>query len=156
MQGDISCEEIMERLNREVTDELSIMDAYIPERKFADIAWADYTCEIFTVGASETLAKEAEKLFCGEPLIMVKNTKAGEKEIDIIPLIKKANFTFNSETGAIVMKARLSATSTNFLNPEMLITAMKDRFDILSTDPTLEWYTIMRESLLDAKEEIFV
>ena len=156
MQGDISCEEIMERLNREVTDELAIMEAYIPQRKFADIVWADYTCEILTAGASEALAKEAEKLFCGEPLIMVKNTKSGEKEIDIIPLIKKAEFTYDQNTGVVVMKARLSATATNFLNPEMLITAMKDRFDILSGDPTCEWYTIMRESLLDANEEIFI
>ena len=76
--------EIMERLNRELTDELCIVDAYVAERKFLDIAWADYTCEIFCDGASDALAAETEKLFSSSPLNMIKSTKSGEKEIDII------------------------------------------------------------------------
>ena len=82
MQGDISCDEIMDRLNRELTDELRIVGAYIPQRKFADIAWADYTCEIFTAGASGDVAKSIEQLFSASPLNMIKSTKSGDKEID--------------------------------------------------------------------------
>lgn len=155
MQGDISCAEIMERLNRELTDELCIIDAYIAERKFLDIAWADYTCEIFCDGASDKLAADAEKLLSTSPVNMIKSTKSGDKEIDIVPLIKKAVVSFDEESGLLVIKARLSATSTSFLNPEMLISAMKRELGILSGDPSREWYTIMREALLDGKEEIF-
>lgn len=155
MQGDISCAEIMERLNRELTDELCIIDAYIAERKFLDIAWADYTCEIFCDGASDKLAADAEKLLSTSPVNMIKSTKSGDKEIDIVPLIKKAVVSFDEESGLLVIKARLSATSTSFLNPEMLISAMKRELGILSGDPSREWYTIMREALLDTKEEIF-
>ena len=156
MEGDISCAEIMERLNRELTDELCIVDAYVAERKFLDIAWADYTCEIFCDGASESLAKDVEKLLSTSPLNMIKSTKSGEKEIDIVSLIKKVDASFDAERGVLIIKARLSATSTSFLNPEMLISAMKRELGILSGDPSREWYTIMREALLDAKEELFI
>ena len=156
MQGDISCSEIMERLNRELTDELCIVDAYVAERKFIDIAWADYTCEIFCYGASDKLASDAQKLFSTSPLNMIKSTKSGEKEIDIVSLIKKITVSFDEPRGVLVIKARLCATSTNFLNPEMLVSAMKRELGILSGDPSREWYTIMREALLDEKEELFI
>lgn len=155
MQGDISCEEIMERLNRELTDELCIVDAYIAERKFIDIAWADYVCEIFCEGLSDSLAKDVEKLFSTSPLNMIKSTKSGDKEIDIVPLIKKVEASFDDATGVLVIKARLSASSTSFLNPEMLISAMKQNLSVLSGDPSHEWYAIMREALFDEKEELF-
>ena len=150
MQGDISCEEIMERLNRELTDELCITEAYIPTTKFADIAWAEYRCEIFTEDCSEELANKAQMLLTTAPLFMTKNTKAGEKEIDIVELIDEIKITFDEAASTLVIKARLSATSTQFLNPEMLISAMKRELGILSGDPTKEWYTIMREDLLGA------
>ncbi len=150
MQGDISCEEIKERLNAELTDELYITDAYIPTTKFADIAWADYTCEILTNGASEELAKKTEKLLTTSPVYMTKNTKAGEKEIDIVEFINNIKVSFVSESKIIKIKARLSATSTQFLNPEMLISAMKRELGIMAGDPTAEWYTVMREDLLKA------
>ena len=150
MQGDITCEEIMERLNRELTDELCITEAYIPTTKFSDIAWAEYRCEIFTSGGSEELAEKAQKLLTTAPLFMTKNTKAGEKEIDITELIDEVKITFDRAASTLVIKARLSATSTQFLNPEMLISAMKRELGIMSGDPTKEWYTIMREDLLGA------
>ena len=155
MQGVISCKEIMERLNRELTNELRIEKAYIAERKFSDIVWADYTCEIFTEGASQELACEIEKLFSTSPLNMIKTTKSGDKEIDIIPLVKSLSAAYNEGKGTVVLSARLSATQTNFLNPEMLITAMKQKLGILSGDPSVEWYRILREDLLDEKENHF-
>ncbi len=155
MQGVISCEEIMDRLNRELTDELRIKKAYIAERKFSDIAWADYVCEIFSEGADEELASKIEKLFATSPLNMIKSTKSGDKEIDIIPLVKRLSADFDKEKGTLVIRARLSATSTNFLNPEMLVTAMKQKLGILSGNPSLEWYRILRENLLDEKEKSF-
>ena len=155
MQGDISCEEIMDRLNRELTDELRITAAYIADRKFADIAWADYTIEMLTEGAGEELALSVEALFAKAPLNMIKSTKSGDKEIDIIPLIRKLSAYFDNAKGTVVIKTRLSAVSTNFLNPEMLITAMKQKLSVLCGDPSIECYRILREDLLDEKEKHF-
>ena len=37
---EMSCEEIKERLNAEMTDEFYITDAYLPSSDFSEIAWA--------------------------------------------------------------------------------------------------------------------
>ena len=59
---EMSCEEIKDRLNRALTDELCILDAYIvPEKSvFADIIWARYDIRIRTSGLTAALAEEIE------------------------------------------------------------------------------------------------
>ena len=47
------CEEIMARLNRELTDELRILDAYVPTNDFSEIAWASYTVQIHSFDLNE-------------------------------------------------------------------------------------------------------
>lgn len=155
IEGDVTCDEILSRLNREVTDELRIIRAYIPQTKFADIAWADYEYEILDENASALLAEKIKGLFSLPEINMTKNTKSGEKEINIIPLIKSFDVCFDSEKGAIFMKARLAASSTEFLNPEMLMGAMKEHLGVMSGDPTKESYSIMRVAVLDKNEKIF-
>ncbi len=141
------CEEIKNRLNRELTDELCITDAYIPKTDFSDIAWASYDIEIYTTAADSRLADKARELLTVSPLCMTKKTKSGEKEIDIIPLIKSVDVSFDEKDGVLKLSCVLSASSSEYLNPEMLITAMKQSLLIMSGDPTVEWYTIMRTCL---------
>ena len=145
---EISCEEIMERLNRELTDELCITEAYIPKSDFSEIAYATYDYEIFTSGASETLAGEIEKTLTTSPLNLTKRTKSGEKEIDIIPLIKDIKAWYDKEKGSIRISATLNASSTEFLNPEMIVTALKQRCGILSGSLAEEYYSITRTDVL--------
>ena len=141
------CEEIMRRLNGELTDELYITDAYIPKTDFSDIAWASYDIEICTAGADASLAQKAWELLTTSPLCMTKKTKSGEKEMDIIPLINSVDAAFDERKGTLKLSCVLSASSTEYLNPEMLVTAMKQNLSIMSGDPTAEWYTIMRTGL---------
>lgn len=148
IDSDISCREIMERMNRELTDELYITDVYIPSTKFSDIAWALYEINVFTDNASSTLAADTEYLFSHSPLTAVKNTKAGEREIDIIPLIKSFEARFDAERGIVGMVTTLAASPDKYLNPEMLVGAMKQKLGVLSGDPTRQWYTVMRKDLL--------
>lgn len=142
---EMSCEEIKERLNRELTDELCITDAYIPTRDFSEIAWATYDIEICTERANEELAEKVQNLLTTSPVTLTKKTKAGEKEIDIVPMINEIKTSFD---GNIKITCTLSASSTEYLNPEMLITAMKQHLGVMSGDPSKEWYTIMRTDLL--------
>lgn len=147
---EMPCDEIKERLNRELTDELYIMDAYIPDSDFNDIEWSSYDIEINTCGANEALAESIVSLLGTSPLNMVKRTKSGEKEIDIIPLINEIKAVFDTQSETVKLSCVLSASSTDYLNPEMLITALKQHLNILSGDPTKEWYTILRVELLKA------
>ncbi len=156
MDGVISCEEIMERLNRELTDELRIIAAYVPQRKFAEIRWADYKYEFSCDGLSSRMAEKVNALLSTSPLKMTKNTKAGEKEIDIVSLIASSNARYDEQSGRLLLDARLSASSTDFLNPEMLVGAMRQHLGIMSGDPSREEYRILRTCLLDADGKEFI
>ncbi len=154
LDREMPCEQVMEMLNAEMTDEMYITDVYIPESKFADIAFCEYDYEIFTSDADAVLADKIGVLFANSPLNLVKRTKSGEREVDIIPLIKEMSCSFDEVGKIIRIKAVLSAQVENFLNPEMLITAMKTKLGILSGDPAQEWYSITRVNSLteDMKE----
>ena len=147
---EMSCDEIMERMNRELTDELYITDAYIPSSDFSEIAWSSYDIEINTDGANEAMAQKISALLTTAPLNLIKKTKSGEKEIDIIPLINEITAIFDVQTKTVKISCVLSASATEYLNPEMLITALKRELGILSGDPINEWYTILRTELLKA------
>ncbi len=152
---EMSCEEIKNRLNAELTDELYITDAYIPTKDFSDIAWSSYDIEIKTAGANAELADKAKSLLSTSPLVMLKKSKSGEKEVDIIPMIKSVDAYYHEENKTLKIKCLLSASSTVYLNPEILITALKNNLGIMSGDPTEEWYTIMRTGLYTPDLEFF-
>ena len=89
LDRDIPPEELRERLNRELTDEMQISQAYEPETTFREIAWADYEIRMQFAGANPEIADQMQKLYETAPLLMVKKTKAGEKEFDLIPWIRR-------------------------------------------------------------------
>ena len=142
---DMPPETIKDRLNGELTEELRISEAYIPESDFSEIAWSDYEIAICTAGASEDMAKELYSAITTSPLTVVKKTKSGEKEIDIVPLIKTADVSYDGEV--IRIRTTLRATVSEFLNPELLITGLKQSCGILSGDLSSEWYTILRTAI---------
>ena len=139
----MECEEIKDRLNRELTDELRILEAYIPEHDFSEIAWASYRMVIHSKGLSMDLARDVENTMKTSPLVMTKRTKAGDKDVDLVPMIHSATVEMG-EDGSLLIEAILKATSTEFLNPELLISALKQKHGILSGSLSEEWYEIMR------------
>ena len=145
LDRDISPEELRRRLNDELTDEMRVEEVYEPTTKFADIGWAKYEMNLKFAGADEEKAKELQKLFETSPLNMIKKTKSGEKEIDLIPMIKSIRVTYNPDrAGQIHISTVLSASGSEYLNPEMLINAAKREIGILSGDPAREEYSILR------------
>ena len=138
----ISPKEIMDRLNDELTDELRILDAYIPKSDFSEIAYADYDIRIKTEGADTETAKMIKSALETSPLTVIKKTKSGEKEIDIVPLIN--SLCVGYADGEVIISTTLSAAVGEFLAPELLIKGLKEKCGILSGDPTEEWYTVKR------------
>ncbi len=152
----MTCAEIKYRLNQVLTEELSVIDVYEPGDKFSDIGYARYDISIITEGAGEELCQKARELFSKKPLMMLKRTKSGEKEIDISELIKTIDISYLEESGNISISAVLSAVAESYLSPEMLITAMKDSLGILSTDIMKERYSIFRTQVyLSDGETVF-
>ena len=149
---EMSCETIMERLNAELTEELKIVDAYVPESDFADIKWASYDISIVSGGVDATTAEKIAQRI-KEPIFMVKKTKAGEKEIDITKLIHSLESKLDGEK--LLISCTLSASSTEYLNPELLVSGLARECDLLCGSPLDEYYDIMRTALYDAEFKLF-
>lgn len=139
-----SPEEMMKVLNANMTDEMQVIEAYYPETKFTDLAWLSYTVKIKTENASRDLAEACDSLLNSEKIEILKNTKSGEKMVDIRPFIRNASAVLDGDF--IRISACLSADPATFLNPEYLIKALRDKLGVLnSPDLTKEEYSIMRE-----------
>lgn len=146
IEREMSLEEVKERLNRELTDELAVLDVYPAKSKFSDIAFAEYEYTVVTTGADEALAARVRAALASDELVVTKKSKSGEKEIKVGDYIRSIDVTLDG--GVLHLKAVLSAGEGRYLSPEALITALRDRTGILSGDPTVEHYRILRRRAL--------
>ncbi|MBO5269946.1 MAG: TIGR03960 family B12-binding radical SAM protein, partial [Clostridia bacterium] len=128
---DISPDEMKKRLNACLTDELRVLDVYEAKTKPTGVMFASYHYAICPDQNGEALFGAIRELFRA-PVIMKKKTKSGEKEIDILPLIRSLTVEYDPETRVIDMDAMLSAAGESYLNPEYLITAIKARTGFLA------------------------
>lgn len=147
---EITCEKIKEQLNAELTDELRILDVYVPTTKYTEIKYAAYELRIKCDGLSQTVAENAQKLLTSSPLNMIKRSKSGEKEVDITGFIHSVDVSFDEKNGIMSVACVLSANDSDYLNPEYIITALREKLGILCGDLTKESYTILRTKVLCA------
>ena len=142
--------ELMEHINYELTEELRFVDAYYPETALEDIYWAEYDFEIKTEGADENMAREIEKLLKAEQVIILKKAKDKYKhiffkEVDIAQYVRDVSVGFDGEVIKINAKLSASINQTHpHINPENIVTMLKDKLHILSGDVTREQYDIIR------------
>ncbi len=141
----IEIEAIKNQLNEQLTDEMYVLDAYYPTTKFSDIAYADYTIRIKSPKISSEFYMDTTALFAA-PILMLKKSKSGEKEVDITQFIKKIEL--DSCQGELNIHAILSAGSTENLNPEYIVTAVKS-LELFGGDFSDMTYSIMRNKLYD-------
>ena len=147
---DMPCEEIKRLLNMEVTEELRILDVYVPTTKFSDIIWAGYEIEIHEKGIASACQSISDVLKANK-ILAIKKTKSGEKEVDLLPLIQDFSIKEPQEHDCIHINTVLCIESDRYLNPELLLSVIKEKTGILKTDEA--WYSILRTStfLADGK-----
>ena len=144
----------MAKINANMTHEMQISEAYYPTTKFTDLKTFSYTVYIKTNGASESLARECERALSADKIEILKKTKSGEAIVDIRPLIRSASVVFDGEH--LRIDANLSADPSAFLNPEHVITVLRNNCGILSDENLAnEYYTIMRNNAYDAEMNEF-
>lgn len=139
--------EIKERISKNFPDEMKVLDVYVPEVKFKNIAYIDYTIKLVSPKITEQTVANLKNLFENECNV-TKITKSGsEKTVNLCEFIH----SFNAElaNGEIVINTVLCADSEKYLNPELLIEAIKKYLDILTTDTTDEYYSILRNKMLN-------
>ena len=149
----ITCEEIKNQLNAELTSEMQVSEVYVPATAFSDIAWGTYQMTLRTPGDPVEIANAINGIFApdAEPVVMTKRSKSGDKEVNILPLIHSVKAV--AADGLIKLRATLRAGNTENLNPEYLVKAMRDRLGILPEDgaPEEVWYRILRIGFHDEK-----
>ena len=145
LERDMPPEEVRRRLNLELTSEMQIYDAYDATTKVQEVGWAKYEMEFNFDGANADTAKALEALYTTSPLLMTKKSKSGDKEIDIVPMIKKIRAVYDpAAPNRIRLSAILRAGTAEHLNPELLVKAAKMHLGVLSGNPAKETYSILR------------
>ena len=144
---EIPCDDVKELLNKQLTDELQVIEVYEPATKFADISKAEYRILLESVSASPELAEKINEFFSQSPIMMTKKTKSGEKDIDITALIHSLKAEFCGDCGKIKINTTLTAGAES-LSPEFLMSALR-KYEIFPPVPlTDESYSIMRLRVL--------
>ncbi len=141
---DMSCEEIKDRLNGALTDELCVLDVYaVPQGSaFADIIWAAYDIRLRTQGLSPSFADEIKIYLTTSPLMMDKKSKSGIRQVDITTLIRSLDSSV--ENDELRIDTVLCVSGSDYLNPEYLIRALRERFGLLPEGDMTSEYTILR------------
>ena len=111
---EMSCDEILNRFNSALTNDLHAYEVYIPELKLTDISYAEYAI----TGYENISLDKIKEMLALEELNVVKKTKSGEKEINIRPQIKSVNI----ENG--LLKTVLDGSAISYLNPEVFCKAL--------------------------------
>ena len=145
---------ILERLRMEAPPELPITDVYAPEKKFRDIAYAEYEIVIHHSAIPEDAADIVERMR-EEPIIEIKRSKSGERECDLRPFIDSLECECSG--GDLLIRTRLAADPERYLNPEYIVRAVKKVLGIESDDiaPGGDYYTLTRTGIFDRDGGVF-
>lgn len=114
---------IRNNLKREEVPGIKILDAYIPKTKFRDIAFSEYEIKLRSKALKASDTERINGMVNG-PVIVYKRSKSGEGDYDISSWIK--SLSADGEDGEITVKATLTADPEHFLNPEYIVTAIKN------------------------------
>ena len=144
---------LLSAFNAALTPELQAEEAYLPEGKFTDIAYSSYRIEILTEGASEALAARCEELLKRGPVVVFKRSKSGDKDTDISAGIRDVGVRFSD--GKLILDTVLKADNAGFLNPEYLVTYLKEKLGILDGNLLKERYTVLRTGLFREDMTLF-
>lgn len=143
--GDITNNEIKERLNAVLPDDLKIIEVYDDFRDNSEIAYSDYVFKLQFVDNEKALESLKEILLRDEILAQKKGKKGKRrilKETNIKPFIDKYNISIRDDI--IVLNIRLLAGTEKNLNPSLLFDTL---IRLMNMD--FEWKSISRISLLD-------
>lgn len=113
----ITPDEFVARLSKVLPCGLEIVSACFPEKDFSDIVSSDYEIILLKTDNTPVLSLINDAL--SKPLEIVKKGKAGEKTVDIIPLIHGLQIGEKDDT--VTIRASLSARQNEYLNPDHFV-----------------------------------
>ena len=148
--GDITNDEIKNRLNNVLPQDIKIVDVYDDFRDNSEIVYSDYVYK-FEFKDNEAAFEKIKNVLSSDEIIALKKGKQGRKrvmkETNIKSFIDKYSISIRNDV--IVLNIRLLAGPKKNLNPSLLFDTI-----IRLIDMDFEWKSIARISLLykDYKE----
>ena len=149
--GDISDEEIKERLNKMLPTGIRIREVLDDFRDPSEIAYSDYVY-MFEFADNETALEKIKAVLDSDEILAKKKAKKGKRRIlvetNIKPFIDKYGISIREDE--IVLNIRLAAGIEKNLNPTLLFDTI-----IRLIDTDFEWRSISRIRLLDKEYKEF-
>ena len=143
--GDITNDEIKNRLNNVLPQDIKIVDVYDDFRDNSEIVYSDYVYK-FEFKDNEAAFEKIKNVLSSDEIIALKKGKQGRKrvmkETNIKSFIDKYYISIRNDV--IVLNIRLLAGPEKNLNPSLLFDTI-----IRLIDMDFEWKSIARISLLD-------
>ena len=143
--GDITNDEIKNRLNNILPQDIKIVDVYDDFRDNSEIVYSDYVYK-FEFKDNEAAFEKIKNVLSSDEIIALKKGKQGRKrvmkETNIKSFIDKYSISIRNDV--IVLNIRLLAGLEKNLNPSLLFDTI-----IRLIDMDFEWKSIARISLLD-------
>ncbi len=140
--------EAMAALNRNMTSQMQVTEAYYTEPNFQDMAYLGYDFCFSLVDGLASLDR-IRACLSADSIMIEKQGKSGKqkvmKQVDIKPQIRSAEVYADGDE--VCIRAVLSADPAAFLNPEHLVSALKRECGILREENLAkESYSILRTS----------
>ncbi len=148
--GDVSSYEIRERLNRCLIPGVRVLDVYEDGKKLRDLAYL--SCRInlsYDDGIPGNCCEMIRELFSRSALTVIKKSKSGPKEQDIIPMIRSIEVTPHGEH-TVTIQAKICCQNPS-LNPAQITQAITENLPQIS--PNHIQY--QRLEIYDREENIF-
>lgn len=145
----------IEALNRAVPRELCFYEAYEPENKLTDVAYAEYEVFLRSELPTEETAEKIRALLADPTLKCTNLTHGKQKERVVGTQTGDAEVSI-TEDGLIRIFLTLGVAQGEFLNPEYVVIALSEHLPILCGSPLENWVLTRRLRVLDANREHFV
>ena len=146
----VPCDEITERLNKALVSGVKVHRTYPDGRKLRDLALLDCTVTLeYDGGVPEGAEAAIRELFSRESVIVIKKSKNGMVDQDIITMIRKMEIICE-DAHTLLLKARICCQNPT-LNPAQLTAAIAAYLQ----DYTPDFTKCSRMEIYDAQEEIF-
>lgn len=143
LEGDMSLDEIKQRMNEACPNGIDIVDVTLPEMKAANIENADYTVKLrFENMDGIQSAELLQKAKDADSLTVMKKTKKGQKEIDLKPYL--TNISINAAEDGAIFTGTLPCGNTLNINPFLIMDAICNKYDL-----KIDEYDVTRNRLLD-------
>ena len=124
-QEELSCEDIMNRLNATLPAGVRVLQVYDSPRKPRDLTHLDVAVRLeYDAGVPADAADAIRTLFARESVTVMKRGKNGPVDQDIVPMISNLDITVISDR-ELELTARVCAQNPS-LNPQQMVTAIEN------------------------------